>query len=769
MPGAFARPVEDDSAVDLRLALYVDGAWDFAWAKAGHSQYARRLRVDAVSAGLNEYPPRAELSVNTAGEYDEDGSVIDEPLELGDLADIVHPDIRACLYGELPDTVPGGGAASRRFLMEGYIKNHHPSWSEEHLDGRLIMTSLLERLATERVCQVHGRRMLNGRVLAEMRHITADLCVFNEGGKPNRLAELQTVEGVSCPVFTWNDAPGAEYWRWGDILTYLLAVHFKKLGPNYPLQDGNGIALCENAVASEGVTEIAAGFTFGDLMRSKAEEFTCDNMTLPEALLLWCKATGCCMSCVTRTVSNLPETVLLFWLAGDGGPFEASTSGEDLEHRAIRTDETRPAFGARAMRLQVPGAASSYPSAALAANEATAGDIMIDDSGLITKCRQTGAVERYEVTAGVAINTSPVGRFMPAWAPDSTFGDNLSGSSLDAKALRIRELETVTDSADLSIEAATLFDRYTSGGADHAAYANVGRVWALNEDGRLDGDTYARTNGTPAFNFNPWSSSNYNNPFNWHTSCEVPHYDGDSWVVKPRRMLKPLSLLTSGTLQAPIIHASWDQGQTFYRYPGNVEIDEASCTVKLTDANLATVMDPSGAEWSVWEAIAKGYFRLAATFSVEGDGRVVSEADADAPFATAEHLRWGHNYQSYRYRARANSVLEGVPAWGFSEVDDSDRIGDLARRMVLNGQGRLVSGTIVTPWLRHDWWPGDLCSGVQPRGLDFAATVGGEPRYPQAVLVQWVNREGSGQSTQVVLGDARVAMSRYRGSGRRRK
>lgn len=756
----------------LRVCLFGKSTWDWGFAFDGKS-LASRIRVNSVSCGLNEDFPRAELSLDLTGQWDDEGNELRPQLGLSDVERLLKQDKRLCVFAQVPAEIPGGGQDTRVFVFDGYPMVPEFGFSETSTRIDFTATSLLEAEGRRPQAWVSGRVMYN-RLTTVSRFIEATPCIFNWKGTPNRYhnpsdpgSDFETVRGVtSVPRFTYEGDPNARAWTYADALRYLLAHYFGWGG----IIDGNGDNLTETAVvANAGPTKLPSPNTvkFSDIIRQQCDELTVEGMNIVDALLAWCRQAGCVLQQITgRDDSGDPATRLVFSVIDEGGPYATITAGTG--ERSLRSDDTQTPPVPRSIQLEQVGSAfrSRRPDEVLRHNEIARGRVAFDAQNRVKSCTVVGAPELYEVTAGkLAFAPNPdADAFRPGWVPDSMFGDDLSGDALDAKLAEIEQVK----SAAVAGNPGTMYARYVKGGEHFTSHATTGRFWVLNESGEYDGATYGRQNGGATVA--PWESDDYVYPYDFNAMCRAPFAidrragrRNVPWIPRRRKMLPLLSIGPDGADVPPIILASWDSGSHWYVYPRNVRIAEDQCAIYLTDPNLAAIKcpgdpdDDSSADMSAWAAIVSGTFRIAATFSVEGDSRLIRTAvGRPGGLPSGEHAVL-HLPQRYELKdpVTPNSMLNLLPEWTSTLQDGGDEAQSLADRYVAANQVRKIAGNVEIPWMTKRWLPGDLIKGIYPRGPDFAATAGSD-RYPQVTRVQWVNGQ-NGESTIVTLGDSRTS------------
>jgi hypothetical protein len=155
--------------------------------------------------------------------------------------------------------------------------------------------------------------------------------------------------------------------------------------------------------------------------------------------------------------------------------------------------------------------------------------------------------------------------------------------------------------------------------------------------------------------------------------------------------------------------------------------------------------------------------RFAVTMTLAGDERVVG---------TSQSVNaWGSHRRTVTAIAKkgtlakhvrtSSSKLSGSSSHLFVPRDDTAKAAALARQRISVMGARLVSGTIELPGLTSAWLPGDLVTGLEPRGLDFRTTsaagaTGARDRWPEVVQTVLIN-DPAGQRTQVTLDDLRTA------------
>lgn len=757
---------------DLQIS-FINPAQSFSFDgdKEVTEQRVRVEKCEACLLPLARYP-RAKLEVNLAEHKGTEGINYWDQCPMGEAERLIHPDTRLVIWAQIPEEL-GGGEQTREYLFDGYPRVQTLRWSDTFYTLQITCISLLEQMRKEKKAKIYGRYMVPNfaPVQTQVSHVEALPCVFNKGGLPNRHKDLWTPEGAdeACAVFTYDGDPEACYWTWADVLSYLLTFYWRiPFGAAYPLSFQQGIDMIQ-AVGLLGratpATVVEVGEpSFGTVVATKAEELVSQGLSLPDALLHWARLSGCCFQQYTRTNGSSFVTEVLFSANGEGGPWQ--DYGIDGE-RTIRRDSAGDVVADPApLFLQKKGTTNTglRPIEILLANDVSQGELITDVANVVSSVSVVpGKPEMYEVTIGKGTPTTNC--LKPGWKPDTLFGDNLASAT--DKVAQIVQIAASEAGADLTGDALTMFKRYVRGPdvSSYSPYVQVGRFWILGETDEFSGTDYGRS-ALQAF----WSATKYNEPFDFHVNCSVPkslnranNLREFKWYPRRRRFLPLLSRrpeTSSSQKTPPVILCSFDSGTTWHEYPGAARIDEDRCAIWLSDANLAKVVQPkvtgSTQPISVWEAIVKGVFRLAITCCVEGDTLMIVNSDASAPLSSMSQHENLHTYDDFLYESRtgANSELKAATGWSGTNRDDTQHARTLANRYVAVSQRKALSFSPIIPWLSKDWMPGDLCTGVQPAGIDFSGIRGETARYPQVIETIWNNSE-NGQITELVFDDRR--------------
>lgn len=763
--GPFSLPEElIHRVLTPRVALHTPTGWDFDWI---NNELAQRLRVESVSAGLNERFNRAAISIDAGSRY-VGGVEVRPALKTAELINQIASDTEIAIYVETPVELDAeGGPVTRRYLFHGYAGIDRLRLGERTESLEIGCTSKLEWAGRQKSSWVRGRYFYDPARAAAAEdpvvHVGALPCIFNRDNKPNRYDDLQELfDEADTPVFT-NDGEGV-YWTFADVLYYLLIAYATRLGDEARIDfDQIKNITAEIVAANAGPQNLIdpTGATIDQVLKAKAEPMSFEGLDLVRALLLWCRMTHSAVQQWTfADDAGEPVTRVLLHHHGDGGPY--TDYGDDATERTVREDIDDTPVGARPLQLQEAGAsaADGDPQEFHAANEVAKAEIVRDGVNCVTSCEVVGQPNLWEVVIGKRAASKFRNVLLPGWEPDTMFGDNLSGDAVDDKIAEIAQ----AINGDAPGNAGTMFERYNAQGKDHWQYRLPGRLWLLNEDMALDGATYGRMND----GYGLWADWVYDLVFSFHDICGVPKSvvvageEGVAWAARRRPILDLVTRGPGGVTVRPIVVCSFNAGDDWYPYPGNVRFLDDRFGLLLTDPNLGTIINKANSadDWaagdSVWKAIVCGTFLIAVKCSVEGDAVVIGESDPAAALTAEAHHQDLHVHDGLRYESStgANSDVHQMTGYAAADLDESAEAINLANRVISGGQERRHSANVIIPRLTDKWRPGDLVSGIEPRAVPFATTTYIN-RAPEVVKIVWLTSEEN-QATHVMIGDSRT-------------
>lgn len=221
-----------------------------------------------------------------------------------------------------------------------------------------------------------------------------------------------------------------------------------------------------------------------------------------------------------------------------------------------------------------------------------------------------GGVKYYEATV----------ELVPGWAPAGEV-DGVPYSqraAVKGQALLDADIEALGEDAALN----PWYQKYHRKGSAFATHQDIGRKWVLNEHGHYPPELYNR--------YAPFSDYQ---PFRFSRVLSSDVADADSWLVRPRRFLPPITRSSAGQPVPLVVEVSLDGGYTWSAYTGPLRVLKDECGVVIDVDNLCDVTLP-GVACSVrnfWYAMIDQQARLRVTALIEGDERVMATAVAAEP------------------------------------------------------------------------------------------------------------------------------------------
>jgi len=703
-----------------------------------------RIAVEKLVLGSNETPSEAMLTLY-AGPIDSEAKGIEDALTAADVLNaqprtgfdqFLGPDQEIMVFrdldaGALDDDEEAEGAATREILLSGHCTS--PRYDERSAETggkarsnrgfQFLVRGMLDRLSETPHGQVYGRRMRTAAGQDELDAaqerssttprgdadsvalVTAERCVFNADGKPNRAAAPISIiiGGASylIHVFTADGDPDAEPWTFAQALRYLLMWHLFESQTGTvitelpgPIKDGNAFELTENLATlipeSRPTAPVAEADAFAYAMLAEARGLDCEGISLPEALILLADASSVrfCIRTESQTTDEegnvretaLPVNRLYFYARGTG------------TERELHKEATFADRGLAAADL-------------LAKTNVKDLAIQADYADVITEPVFLGDVKRYEVTV----------ELVPGWEPDANLDDV---ADVDA-ALEFAEAHQEAGLSPAELQADPWFCRYHKGGASFEFYSNVGRRWVLNETGRYRTADYARSGGAfTADAYEPWEPTAadiadrfVNDDGNISTLAVI----AGAWARKARPLQPCLSADEQRRSMGIFAEFSFNGGTTWVAVPAarimNID-EEAGIYLDVDDLTLCTQPGDDDDGTALWEAMVRGDLRVRVTAVIEGDDRL--RPNLTCMFAaparsqsTSRVFDLAEKYQQNR-RDAANSIfaLTGsrpVANETTDARDDLEAIQDVAEITLelLSGRQNALSATI--PWITTDY------------------------------------------------------------------
>jgi len=680
-------------------------------------QVDERLRVEEVWQRSDKAVSKATIAVR-----------LDDTFDSEEARRRYHPDRRIVVMTEDPDP------ACRAFLFEGYSPVQVSRW-----DGRIGRDGewyvfeaehVFERLSRASESLVYGRYVRNGVIEDGLQSdpdayadksvlMTALPCTFNPDGVPNR---AQVPLTVSTPndgsrfihLFSWDDSSAAK-WTYATVLRYLVWFYRIKEGPVF---EGNVFEVTDALATGSAI----AGDPLSEALAREPVSLTCEATNLVEALSLLASAAGIHITAETSNSGGRPVTTLRVW---------SSRSGSLRRLYLARGDCTSQGD------LWYDASEHSV-SEVLSANNTYRGEVAWDHRGIVNYPFVMGDVKRYEMTMPLC----------PGWEPTTNLDNVDEVDRAAAKALSL----TPTQVKALGDAAATndWYSKYHSQGSDFADYADVARLWVLNEDGAFSGTTYNRN--APFDDYQP---------FDFSTVADATATGSDAWMRRARRLLNTLSISKDGRSLGVWAEVSFDSGATWQPISSKVRVlsDRVGIYFDYDNPTEITPVDLDSEDQNMWYAIVDQTYRVRVTGLIESDERVMGTflpGYLKSPTLQINAMMV-RRPKSFRYETRSHTtnVLVSDEAFDGVERDDTEAIATLARQLAEINQDREVRVLPMIPWIETGYAIGDRIAEVRGRHLRFATTMGSQTEYPAVIERRFVLQD-SRYETVLTLGVTEV-------------
>lgn len=258
-------------------------------------------------------------------------------------------------------------------------------------------------------------------------------------------------------------------------------------------------------------------------------------------------------------------------------------------------------------------------------------------------------------------------------------------------------------------------------------YANVYRLWALNEDGRFTTIPYDQG---PPFDLTSFFSS------------------VDPVRPRPLRFLPCLTLDDIGTRRSPIVEMSLDEGQSWSVWPGSVVVRTDRAAVYLDDTTLPP---------EFLSAAQAGTARVRVTGSLQNPVPVQVQRWEGNPFAGTLPPRIMDLRNGFRFQRVSTQSLhfDALVAGDLTaqEIDESAAMHDWLVRQIQReqrGAGERPGRAELTLAGAGSWSllrPGDRLVNAAASGTDAAGraeAIAGQGAFAGSILRRW--SDGLGQS-----------------------
>lgn len=480
-------------------------------------------------------------------------------------------------------------------------------------------------------------------------------CLFNPDGRSNCAAIPITVrltDGAEqlIHVFTHDDDPDARPWTVSRVLRYLAWFYFFR-HPWLDIDELLRVTQDSSLHEAAGRDYLRAAQPLEWALRGRVESFAAEGFSAVDALTRLLRSTG------------------LHWHIEPVG-----SAGRLRSEVRLWTEHQGPA---RSFDL-ANAAPLDHLAAAVKACVAAA-HLRRQLSGGVQQTVVLGGVKQHEVTI----------ELVPGWMPVP---------EIDAVALSQREaakqLALLPEDIDtMGPDAAQnpWFQAYHRKGTDFAAHQDIGRKWVLNEHGGYSGSLYNRY--TPFNDYQPF-------PFKTVIQETVAHPDG--WMVRPRRLLDPITRSAEGQPLALAVDVSFDGGATWSAHTGALRVLADECGVVLDADNLCEITPPGVAARTsnFWYGLIDQQAHVRVTAVIEGDERVTARTgQPDAGAMASGTLIQAESLLPYRRGDGATNVLREAHLTG-QDVDSSPAASVLAEQKL--DPGRPFGFDVILPGVRLD-------------------------------------------------------------------
>lgn len=679
---------------------------------------------------------------------------------------------------------PGGDNLDLVFLANGYCDLRELKVAADRnqtlFSRKLVLRDIINRTGRREGSHVYGRWMLSEAGWEHARdnpeedpidlpwstlakHVQSLPCIFNPGGRPNRLARpvVLDAENVwsSGPVhiFTYEGDPAAEYWTLLQALRYLVLLHLpyglsEQVGPGDLFTEalggpGGGPWWRQD----ETDVALAGDYPVGwqEHMTRRSQSLALEGMDFVEALAALTSAANVEFNVAHSNESTVGEVRVLsnlrFVAPGDlardhlafersGSHFTTSGSLRSIEDIIAQnnTQQCRSAleFGNAASRVRVLGD---------------------------------------RVWRTVTAELKPLWQPDPAWDIEPPLDPEEVAPDLVDEAME--DENTFASRRD-----GAFYARFCAGGGQFAEGENsiIGRLWGLDTAGEYDDATYGRTN-----------FDTYGQPW------PIP---GASDQVPRRREIRRVPTQDGARALDIVIEVNFGETdpEVWYRLQSRIQVLPGQAAMYITSPDLlgfagevlgrpTEVDGPTiGEELEVlnwYEAYLLGKFKLRATFQIELDHRleqVVNAADSPvAAHTVAAIVSRERDFQAWFQDA-------GVPSDFLASMqtrNDYDAAERFARATLAERAYADWSGRAVIPWIEIDRYRlGTPIEGIRRQAggaveILFGGSTDRQNGLPRVVERIWVQKDDgrSGEvSTTLVLHDHRFARAMGSRNGDRR-
>ena len=560
-----------------------------------------------------------------------------------------------------------------RVYFEGFVTD--VDWGFGSRDASVVVTANSPAYRLLRDDVVEGRWMV--RTDGELDHFSGLPCVFNAGGLPNlapvlaedtRETPYESVrEGL--PVFTADNAFGALYWTVGDMLDYLAAFY------NHPATWISNIAFDPDMIDN-----------------SPRASVTCQGLSIWAAMAAAAEQGGFDLFEEIKSQPFSDEEAPIYRIVLRSR-FPSDTEAWRIlgEEKTVKHQASPDGPGDGSANLQwLDLDQTNLFSLALAESNASS----------VTRPLVLGAQDICEITVDLG----------KAWYP----ADN------PAKA------DILPTSSDPDKEG-NYYKRYVNDGTEFASYADVGRLWDANTDGRYTAAPYSLDAADVA------NLTDDEDPESWPPMAHAP-----------LPMVTNLRGTGSDGSADSFAEYSLDEGDTWQPLVGYKVLPDR-LGIRIDQPNLADILPADGDEetgnffYALADVPANVQVRL--TCSIASPHRrtawPAARAGAGSIFGQTQLFDRGSAYQ-LRHVCWSSTFYEeaGYLSDESSEGDhtavpaaadaDAERLQDCL-------EDRFLEGSVPIEWPEEPIYLGDRLTSIEGLGVDLGANAGLARRYPRVV------------------------------------
>lgn len=623
--------------------------------------------------------------------------------------------------------------------------------------------------------QIQGRYMLVNPDWYEhdddpvFREVTTLAPIFNAGGKPNRQAITSPIKPGTrtywISLFTEDDAPGAEYWSYGDALRHVVMFYGLKTG--FPVNVNDFLRDTDEYVGQDYNGAAPDPFVRG-ITRRVDDNCSVQSANLDEALAILTDSAG-----LDYQIGML----------GRDRVYARYIGGYRLRIFGRRTD---PEDTVDQGRQQWQPGAHDLPRA----------KPFVDYTGWtppeiaeFNACNTAQIeVDHRRITRPVFLGGHRVheGAFLlrPGWLPIANLDTIEDGLETEAEkeaaraaALRYWIREFTPEYRAGAVHERTPRSIYHAEHPYHASVADVFRLWIFPDSAEIPAADLSRGDNEDEDSW-VWKLSRYQpsdlEGQSWYRHLKYgPGFSPDAvdeWVARWRPFGNTIGRVSTKTTNlAPVVRIHFGTGLASKLPPdadddgwrvvlANVDVDTRRAAIRFTEANIfrgpTFLADPNnqGGKNAITAYINRDFW-VSITATVRGDQRMIY-APRPAGGGTLHRTQLvdlGFDRFRHEQRLAVYAHIGLVPADDdvapYTGRDDTDALAAYGDRMAAEMAMPTVAGNASIFFLTRQYSPGDAITGVAGLGIEYE-------RRPIVQRVTYTVIDGDVQ-TQLILTDLR--------------